>query len=155
MNYRIEKKDGFRIVGISMPLEKEIEKNFAIVPQMWQRAAIDGTMEKLASLMEGTPMGLLGVSACNAQEEWKYYIAVTSQKPLEKDFEEYMIPASTWAIFSGEGKNTTIQELEKQIVTQWLPTSGYEYGDAADIEVYLNADPEHAKYEVWIPIVKK
>jgi len=26
MDYRIEKKDGFRIVGISMPLHKEIEK---------------------------------------------------------------------------------------------------------------------------------
>ncbi len=155
MNYRIEKKEAFRVVGISMPLEKEIEKNFAIVPQMWQKAATDGTVGRLASLMDGVPMGLLGVSACNAEEEWKYYIAVTSQKPLKNDFEEYMIPASTWAIFSGEGKNTTIQELEKRIVTEWLPTSGYEYGNAADIEVYLNADPENAKYEVWIPIVKK
>jgi AraC family transcriptional regulator len=40
-------------------------------------------------------------------------------------------------------------------VTEWLPTSGYEYGNAPDIEVYLNADPEHAKYEVWIPVLKK
>lgn len=155
MNYRIEKKEAFRVLGISMPLEKEIEKNFAVVPQMWQKAATDGTIPRLASLMEGAPMGLLGVSACNAEEEWKYYIAVASQKSLDQEFEEYMVPASTWAIFSGEGKNTSIQELEKQIVTEWLPTSGYEYGNAADIEVYLNADPENAKFEVWIPIVKK
>lgn len=155
MNYRIEKKEAFRVVGISMPLEKEIEKNFAIVPQMWHKAATDGTVERLASLMEGPPNGLLGVSSCNEEDEWKYYIAVTSQKPLDKELEEYMIPASTWAIFSGEGKNTSIQELEKRIVTEWLPTSGYEYGNAADIEVYLNADPENVKYEVWIPIVKK
>lgn len=155
MNYRIEKKEAFRVVGVSMPLEKEIEKNFAIVPQMWQKAATNGTIPRLASIMEGAPMGLLGVSACNAEEEWKYYIAVASQKALDQDFEEYMVPASTWAIFSGEGKNTSIQELEKRIVTEWLPTSGYEYGNAADIEVYLNADPENAKFEVWIPIVKK
>lgn len=155
MNYRIEKKEAFRVVGISMPLEKEIEKNFAVVPQMWQKAAVDGTIPRLASFMEGVPMGLLGVSACNAEEEWKYYIAVASQKALDQELEEYMIPASTWAIFSGEGKNTSIQELEKRIVTEWLPTSGYEYGNAADIEVYLNADPENAKFEVWIPIVKK
>lgn len=155
MNYRIEKKEAFRVVGISMPLEKEIEKNFAVVPQMWQKAAVDGTIPRLASFMEGVPMGLLGVSACNAEEEWKYYIAVASQKALDQELEEYMVPASTWAIFSGEGKNTSIQELEKRIVTEWLPTSGYEYGNAADIEVYLNADPENAKFEVWIPIVKK
>lgn len=29
MNYRIEKKEAFRIVGVSQPLHKEIEKNFA------------------------------------------------------------------------------------------------------------------------------
>ncbi len=32
---------------------------------------------------------------------------------------------------------------------------GYEYGNALDIEVYLNADPVNAKYEVWIPVVRK
>lgn len=155
MNYRIEKKEAFRIIGISMPLEKEIEKNFAIVPNMWQKAAYDGTIPKLASMMEGMPMGLLGVSSCNEEENWRYYIAVASQKKINAGLEECVIPASTWAIFSGEGSNISIQELEKRIVTEWLPTSGYEYGNAADIEVYLNADPENAKYEVWIPVVKK
>ena len=48
MNYRIEKKEAFRIVGVSRPLYKEIEKNFAIVPKMWQDAAVDGTIPKLA-----------------------------------------------------------------------------------------------------------
>ena len=33
--------------------------------------------------------------------------------------------------------------------------SGYEYGSAPDVEVYLNADPNNARYEVWIPVVKK
>lgn len=48
-----------------------------------------------------------------------------------------------------------IQELERRIVTEWLPTSGYEYGNAPDIEVYLNPDPQNAQYEVWIPVFKK
>ena len=33
--------------------------------------------------------------------------------------------------------------------------SGYEYGNAPDVEVYLNPDPQNAQYEVWIPVVKK
>lgn len=61
----------------------------------------------------------------------------------------------TWAIFSGEGTGQSIQQLEQRIVTEWLPTSGYEYGNAADIEVYLNDDLVNMKYEVWIPVVKK
>lgn len=155
LNYRIEKKESFRIVGISMPLENEIEKNFVIVPQMWGTVAKDGTISRIATMMDGTPMGLLGVSVCNEFDRWRYYIAVASNQPKENDLEEYVVPASMWAIFSGEGCSQSIQELEKRIVTEWLPTSGYEYSNSPDIEVYLNADPEHAKYEVWIPVTKK
>lgn len=96
MNYKIEKKDSFRIIGVAQPLYKEIEKNFEIVPQF------------------------------------------------------------TWAIFYGEGPMPhSIQELEKRIVTEWLPTSGYEYANGPDIELYLSPDPQNAKFEVWIPVVKK
>lgn len=35
MNYRIETKGAFRIVGKSYPLSREIEQNFLEVPQMW------------------------------------------------------------------------------------------------------------------------
>lgn len=154
MNYRVEEKEAFRIVGVSQPLFKEIEKNFEIVPAMWGKAAADGTIEKLASMMNSSPKGLLGVSACGNAEEWKYFIAVASTDQA-KDLEEYEIPASVWAVFPGSGTNLSIQELEKRIVTEWLPTSGYEYGNAPDIEVYLNPDPNHAQYEVWIPVVKK
>lgn len=155
MNYRIEEKSAFRIVGISQPLHKEIEKNFSIVPQMWQKAAMDGTIPKLAAMMNSQPVGLLGVSVCNDVEEWKYFIAVSTSAPVEDALEEYTVPASTWAIFAGTGASQSIQELEQRIVTEWLPTSGYEYANAPDIEVYLNPDPDNAQYEVWIPVIKK
>lgn len=154
MNYRIESKEAFRIIGISQPIYKDIEKNFEIVPKMWQNAAMDGTIQKLAGFMDTMPMGLLGVSSCNDEAEWKYFIAVASSR-TDNEFEEYKVPASTWAIFSGTGTNQSIQELEQRIVTEWLPTSGYEYANAPDIEVYLNPDPQNAQYEVWIPVNKK
>lgn len=154
MNYSIQKKEEFRILGVSQTLDKEIEKNFEQVPKFWGESSMNGTLASLATKMDSMPMGLLGVSACNGADEWKYYIAVASNQPIEEGLVEYMVPASTWAIFTGEGSNLSIQELEKRIVTEWLPTSGYEYANAPDIEVYLNADPEHAKYEVWIPVKK-
>ncbi len=154
MNYRIEAKEAFRIIGISAPLDKEIENNFMVVPKMWQDATVNGTIQKLAGMMDTPPMGLLGVSGCNDEEQWKYFIAVSSTK-TNVEFEEYTVPASTWAIFSGTGTNQSIQELEQRIITEWLPTSGYEYANAPDIEVYLNPDPQNAQYEVWIPVVKK
>lgn len=154
MNYRIEKKDAFRIVGISEPLEIEIEKNFETVPQMWKKAGMNGTIPRLAAMMEGMPTGLLGVSSCNDSENWRYYIAVASSQPTDNDLEEYRVPAAMWAIFSGDQQIQSIQELEKRIVTEWLPTSGYEYANAPDIEVYLNEDPQQMKYEIWIPVTE-
>lgn len=151
MNYRIETKDAFRIIGKSAPLHKEVAQNFMAVPQMWQEAAMNGTIQKLASLMDVPPMGLLGVSVCKDDEQWNYFIAVSSTQS-SREFEEYIVPASTWAIFPGGGVNQSIQELEQRIITEWLPTSGYEYGDGPDLEVYLNPDPQNAQYEVWIPV---
>lgn len=156
MNYRIEKKEAFRIVGVSQPLHTELEKNFEIVPQMWQKVALDGTLQKLISVMDSQPQGVLGISICNNLEEWKYCISVSSTKSIDNTLEEYTVPAFTWAIFSGEGQcPQAMQELEKRIITEWLPTSGYEYDNGPDIELYLNPDPQNAKFEVWIPVVKK
>lgn len=153
MTYRIETKEAFRIVGVSVPLEKEIEKNFAVIPGKWQEIAVDGTLERLTRMMDREPMGVLGISTCNSEEPWRYYIAVSSSQDGE-GLEEYVVPAATWAIFPGSGTNQSIQELERRIVMEWLPTSGYEYGDAPDVEVYLHPDPENARYEVWIPVRK-
>lgn len=154
MEYRIETKEAFRIVGVSAPLHREIEENFQIVPRMWQDAASNGTIQKLAGMMDTPFKGLLGVSACNDEEVWKYFIAVASEGE-KGDFDEYIIPASTWAVFPGTGTNQSVQELERRIVTEWLPTSGYEYANAPDIEVYLNPDPQNAQYEVWIPVSRR
>ncbi len=154
MNYRIETKEAFRIVGVSVPLYQEIEKNFTVIPPKWQEISMDGTLQRLIGMMDTQPMGVLGVSVCNDREPWRYYISVATSQVAD-GLEEYTIPAATWAVFPGEGTNESIQELERRIVTEWLPTSGYEYGDAADVEVYLNPDPQNAKYEVWIPVVKK
>lgn len=154
MEYRIETKEAFRIVGVSVPLHKDIEKNFEVIPPKWQEIATDGTLQRLCAMMDTQPMGVLGVSTCNETEPWRYYIAVSSSQE-KGGLEEYIVPAATWAIFSGEGTNASIQELERRIVTEWLPTSGYEYGNAPDVEVYLNPDPQNARYEVWIPVVKR
>lgn len=155
MNYRIETRKAFRIVGKSFPLSREIERNFAEVPQMWQGAVEDGTIEKIVSLMNGEPRGVLGVSVCTDGEEWRYYIAVSSAAEIDDALEEYVVPGCTWAVFPGSGTGKSIQELEGRIVTEWLPTSGYEFTNGPDIEVYFEPNPENTAYEVWIPVRKR
>lgn len=154
MDYRIEKRDAFRVLGISTPMSSKIEENFANIPGLWDRASQDGTIDRLCGMMNASPMGVLGVCACNGDpKDWRYYIGVSTTAKAD-DLEECTIPAFTWAVFPGSGAGSSIQQLEQRIV-EWLPTSGYEYANGPDVEVYLNADPVNMQYEVWIPVVKK
>lgn len=153
MNFRIEAKEAFRIVGKSCPLSKVLEENFARIPHEWDTALENGTLAKLYGIMNDKPEELLGVSVHN-EKEWKYFIAVSSTEDSD-NFEQYNIPVATWAVFSGRGTNVSLQELERRVITEWLPTSGYEYAEIPDIEVYIKADPKDAIYEYWLPVVKK
>lgn len=158
MNYKIETKGAFRIVGVKTHLPMNMEESFAKVPVFWQETIKSGVMPKLCSLMNKQPAGVLGVSACMDGKDFDYYIAVATDKPAPTEMVAYEVPATTWAIFECIGvMPTAIQELQKRIATEWLPTSGYEYANAPDIEVYPDGDTNSASYrcEVWFPIEKK
>ncbi len=58
-------------------------------------------------------------------------------------------------IFSGEGAPSSISDLMKRVYAEWLPTAGYEWGNAPDIEVYLDDNPIHMHYQVWLPVAAK
>jgi AraC family transcriptional regulator len=156
LSYRIEKKGSFRIAGICAELDNDLEKNFAKVPKMWMKAALLGTVRKIAALQDNPEVpGILGVSIPEGDDSWTYYIAAATDRDTGGKFSERIIQAFTWAVFPGEGTAKDIQVLEKRIVTEWLPSSGYEYDNGPDVEVYLTPNPKHAKYEVWIPVIKK
>jgi AraC family transcriptional regulator len=158
MNYKIEKKNAFRIVGVKEPFSMDIEESFTRVPLFWQETARAGMITAICSLMNQTPFGVLGVSTCMDGKDFDYYIAVASDKPVPEGMVEYEIPACTWAVFECIGPMpNAIQELQKRIITEWLPASCYEYADATDIEVYTDGDQQSPTYksEVWLPIVKK
>jgi AraC family transcriptional regulator len=100
----------------------------------------------------------MGVSACMDGKDFDYYIAVASEQPVPDGMAEYEIPACTWAIFECVGPMPeAIQTLQKRIVSEWLPLSGYEYANAPDIEVYPEGDQFSPGYrcEVWLPVIKK
>lgn len=157
MEYRIESKPAFRIVGVKRSLDKDIETNFRDVPKFWEEISSGPVIGHIIALMNGEPAGLLGVcGTSDCDGSWNYYIAVASTLPCPDAMTEFQVPACTWAIFPGKGEMPkAIQDIERRAVMEWLPTSGYEYADAPDIEVYFDLEPDHGGFEVWMPIVKK
>ena len=51
MNYRIENRDAFRIVGFKAHYEMNVEENFAQIPQFWLQTVQSGAFLKLFPLM--------------------------------------------------------------------------------------------------------
>ncbi len=158
MNYRIEKKEAFKIVGVKQHYSMSIDESFINVPLFWQKTAQSGIIPRLCGLMNKEPLGILGVSTCMNGKDFDYYIAVSTDQETLKDLVEYVVPQSTWAIFECIGAMpNAIQDLQRRIVSEWLPNSGYEYANAPDIEVYFegNQQADDYKCEVWLPILKK
>jgi AraC family transcriptional regulator len=158
MKYRMEQKAAIRIVGVKERMDVSPEENFMQVPLFWQRTAQSGMFGRIVALMNQPPWGVLGVSTCMNGQELDYYIAVASDQAAPDGMCAYEIAAATWAVFECCGPlPQAMQELQKRIITEWLPTSGYEYADAPDIELYSEGDQQAADYrsEVWLPVTKK
>lgn len=159
MNYRIEKREAFRVAGVRETFPVSVEESFQLVPEFWQKTVREGKIPEILALMDGTePAGLLGISACMEGETFDYLIAVATGREPGPGLETYPVPAATWAIFECQGPMPeAIQTLQKRIITEWLPSSGYEYANAPDIEVYFEGDQGSPDYrsQVWLPVVEK
>ena len=160
MEYQIVKREAFRIVGFCTSLPADLEKSFQKVPQFWME--VGPRQAELFPLMDGEPVGILGVSTCNelgtgaCEPDNEYYIAVASNAPAPEGMHTYMVPAATWAVFSGTGRlPEAMQELQKRIVTEWLPDSGWSWAKAPDVEVYLNQPGEESRFQIWLPVTQE
>ena len=157
MNYRIEEKEGFTVIGIKEFTTTINGENFKNIPKMWEKLPKE-TSAVLAALSDREPGGILGLCADMYNDGFDYWIAAATSKPCPEGLEILQIPACTWAIFETTGPLPgAIQELFTRIFTEWLPTSGFEHAPAPEIEVYSDGDSASPAYKsaVWVPVVKK
>jgi AraC family transcriptional regulator len=164
MDFRIEKKDAFRLVGLVTHTTMENNACMTEVPALWGEVINKGKINEITALMNQPPFGIIGVNVYNTDaanpKKFDYYIANSSDKPVPAGMVEYTVPAATWAIFPCKGTETA--SVEVRILTEWQPTSGYELlnsgyetgemkSGAPDLEVHI--DQENA--EVWVAVRKK
>ena len=157
MEYRIEEKAAFKVMGISRVFSYESAN--ADIPKYWDEVYI-GATQKLV-------MGMYGIcfDAEMSGNQFRYMIADDLQEEVaaERKLEEYEIPVHTWAVFPCRGPMPlALQEVNRRIFSEWLPASRYELSEGYNIEYYSDAadykegtsDPEYYA-EVWIPVKEK
>nr|WP_295683124.1 GyrI-like domain-containing protein [uncultured Lachnoclostridium sp.] len=153
MNYRIEQKESFNIVGVKQRFS-QINGLGENIGKMWSETPRE-TISQIAELGNG----LVGVySGMYEDNTTDYYIAAITEKDSPKTLCKLEIPSLTWAIFEITGPMpTAMADIWGRIFSEWFPTSGYEHAEAPEVEWYSNGDMSSSDYksEIWIPVIKK
>ncbi len=157
MEYRIEDKQAFKVMGISRMFSYESANSD--IPAFWDEEHVRAKEKKV--------LGMYGI--CYDEEmagnQFKYMIAddLNEEAARKNGLEIYEIPAHKWAIFPCRGAMPVpLQELNKRIFSEWLPQNKYEIAAGYNIEYY--SDPanyengmQDSEYytEIWIPVREK
>ena len=85
--------------------------------------------------------------------------AMKTEKSITDGYEVIKVPAATWAIFQNEPHSieetsSSVQELNRRIYTDWLPTANFDKLDGYEFEMYYQAFDKYYE-ETWIRVVPK
>lgn len=164
MDYRIEKKDAFKLICKKKQVHKpQGDTATADISAFWDACSSDGTMEQICKY--GTfdiYQGVLGVCFSGEMADSGFPYGIGAQyngAPLNgEELDIVEIPANTYAVFTCRGKMPdAFKDTYKRICTEFFPQSNYEYGQGVELEVYPSADVQNPDYscEIWVAVNEK
>lgn len=162
MDYKIIEKSAFKVIEKVERHEISDSQHLNTIPEFWERAHRDGTIETLLGLTSdrSSIFGICYGGNLTDEKSFDYGIGVlcddNGQAPEGFRIEE--IPARTWAVFETRGAMPeAIQRLWHNICAEFFPTSDYQPTYEMDVEVYTAGDMTSPDYrsEIWVPVVKK
>jgi AraC family transcriptional regulator len=166
MEYRIVEKDRFTVVGVVHNLSDVKAADFSL-GKIWDDF-LDGDEQLPGGLnkiiwkdynLYRDPLSQMGVYHRLLNGQTILAIGAESDGKDYPDMAAYVVPASTWAVFAGKGSvgSDAYGALMTRILTEWLPSSGYDRHIDIRIETFPDGDALSDDYtwEIWIPIKKK
>lgn len=108
MNYRIEEKEAFIIIGIKKRVPIIFNGVNPEIAAMWKSLTIE-TIEKLKKLSIIEPMGLISASVnfsegrMEEKGQLDHYIGVATTKECPDNLSQLEVSPSTWAVFEAVG----------------------------------------------------
>ncbi|WP_330501540.1 AraC family transcriptional regulator [Peribacillus frigoritolerans] len=163
MNYRIEEKEAFHIIGIKKRVPIIFNGVNLEIASMW-KSLDEKTINELKNLSNVEPLGLLSASAnfsegrLEEKGELDHYIGAATTRECPDNLTQLNVDASTWAVFEAVGPfPETLQNVWGRIYSEWFPSSNYEQREGPEILWNENKDITSPTFrsEIWIPVMKK
>ncbi|GAB6256884.1 AraC family transcriptional regulator [Peribacillus sp. NPDC101480] len=163
MNYRIEEKEAFHIIGIKKRVPIIFNGVNPEIASMW-KSLDEKTINELKHLSNVEPLGLLSASAnfsegrLEEKGELDHYIGAATTRECPENLTQLKVDASTWAVFEAVGPfPETLQNVWGRIYSEWFPSSNYEQREGPEILWNENKDITSPTFrsEIWIPVMKK
>ncbi|WP_342602776.1 AraC family transcriptional regulator [Peribacillus sp. FSL E2-0159] len=163
MNYRIEEKEAFHIIGIKKRVPIIFNGVNPEIASMW-KSLDEKTINELKNLSNVEPLGLLSASAnfsegrLEEKGELDHYIGAATTRECPVNLTQLKVDASTWAVFEAVGPfPETLQNVWGRIYSEWFPSSNYEQREGPEILWNENKDITSPTFrsEIWIPVMKK
>jgi AraC family transcriptional regulator len=163
MNYRIEEKEAFRIVGISKRVPIIFNGVNPEIAAMYQSLNME-IITQLKELSNVKPMGIISASVnfsegrMEEKGELDHYIGAATNKECPDNLTKLEVSASTWAVFEAVGPfPDTLQNVWGRIYSEWFPASNYEQAEGPEILWNESKDTTSPTFrsEIWIPVKKK
>lgn len=162
MNYKIVKKDAFKVLEKLSVQSIDDEQNKNTIPDFWTQSHQDGTVYKLLSLAKDRTniFGICYNNDLTDKQSFDYSIAAMCDDNCEvpEGFRINEIPARTWVVFECVGPMPdAMQQTWHKICAEFFPTSSYKPTYEMDIEAYTAGEMNAADYksEIWVPIEEK
>ncbi|HWO96459.1 MAG TPA: AraC family transcriptional regulator [Bacillus sp. (in: firmicutes)] len=163
MNYRIEEKEAFRIIGIKKRVPIIFNGVNPEIAAMW-KSLDEKTIQELKKLSDTEPFGLLSASTnfsegrMEEKGELDHYIGAATTKECPDYLTSLEVAASTWAVFEAVGPfPDTLQNVWGRIYSEWFPSSNYEQIEGPEILWNESKDTTSPTFrsEIWIPVLRK
>jgi AraC family transcriptional regulator len=164
MEFRIEEKPAFNLVGVS----KRVPMQFEGINNEIVKLALSITEEQkkeMHALQNTEPYEVVNASYdadadfLREEGELTHMIGVlTTENNVSDRLDIVPVKACSWAIFPNEGPFPfTLQDTMAKVYSEWLPSSDYEVINVPTFS-FTKMDPQKKDYaysEVWIPVRKK
>ncbi len=163
MNYRIEEKEAFYIIGIKKRVPIVFSGANPEIDSMWESLNSE-IITKLKELSNVEPYGLISASVnfsegrMEEKGELDHYIGIATTKECPDNFAKLEVKASTWAVFQAVGAfPDALQNVWGRIYSEWFPASNYEQAEGPEIlwNEHKDVTSPNFKSEIWIPVIKK